>query len=111
MHHCLNQIIVKLADVDRLDPDRISFVKVLKHVRRSVIRQVRDAAGAFAAFLAGLEGKVRRKLDSTARRLHAAERVLKRPDSKNSASVKRRQHGPTRRVPPKVITLDPAMLQ
>jgi hypothetical protein len=111
VHHCLNQIIVQLACGEGLDPDRISFVKVLKHVRRSVIRQTKDVTGVFAAFLAGLEGKVRRKLDSGARRLRAAERVLKRPDSKYSPSVKHRQHGPTRRIPTKVITLNPAILQ
>lgn len=111
VHHCLNQIMVRLACGEGIDPDRISFVKVLKHVRRSVIRQAKDAAGAFLAFLAGLEGKVRRKLDSGPRRPRTAERVRKRPDSKYSPSVKRRQHGPTRRVPPKVITLNPAMLQ
>lgn len=30
---------MRLAARERIDPDRISFVKVLKHVRRSVIRQ------------------------------------------------------------------------
>jgi len=111
VHHCLNQIIVKLAGAEPADPDRISFVKVLKHVRRSIIRQAKDTATAFAVFLAALEAKVRRKLDSGARRHRTAERVRKRPDSKYSPSVKRRQHGPTRRVPAKIITLNPAMLQ
>ena len=111
VHHCLNQIMVRLAETGRLDPDRISFVKVLKHVRRSVIRQIKDAADSFAAFMANLEHKLRRKLDSGARRLRAAPRVLKRPDSKYSSKVRRQQHGPTRRVPAKVITLNPAMLQ
>ncbi|MEU8523305.1 transposase [Streptomyces sp. NPDC048577] len=39
VHHCLNQIIMRLADGEGLDPDRISFVKVLKHTRRSVVLQ------------------------------------------------------------------------
>ena len=30
---------MQLAGQEGIDPDRISFVKVLKHVRRSVIRQ------------------------------------------------------------------------
>ena len=110
VHHCLNQIIVELAAAERLDPDRVSFVKVLKHVRRSVVRQVKDATGVFMAFMAVLERKTRRKLDSGARRLREAPRALKRPDSKYSCSAKGRQHGPTRRVPTKVITLSPAML-
>ena len=41
VHHCMTRIIMRLAAQERIDPDRISFVKVLKHVRRSVIRQCR----------------------------------------------------------------------
>jgi hypothetical protein len=102
---------VRLAGTERLDPDRISFVKVLKHVRRSVIRQAKDSAAGFVAFLAALESKIRRKLDSGPRRERVSPRVLKHPDSKYSSNVKKQQHGPTRRVPPKVITLNPVMLQ
>jgi hypothetical protein len=39
VHHCVTLIIMRLAAQGRIDPDGISFVKVLKHVRRSVIRQ------------------------------------------------------------------------
>ncbi|MFD9863009.1 IS4 family transposase [Streptomyces alboflavus] len=111
VHHCLNGIIMRVADGERIDPHQISFVKALKHVRRSVIRQTKDAVSAVGAFLAMLEAKVRRKLDTGPRRSRSAPRVLKRPDSKYSPSVKKQQHGPTRRVPQKVITLSPAMLQ
>ncbi|MGW4825641.1 IS4 family transposase [Streptomyces sp. NPDC004227] len=110
VHHCLNRIIVRVAGGERIDPDRISFVKVLKHVRRSVLTQAKDAMSAVGSFLAMLENKVRRKLDSGPRRHRTAPRVLKRPDSKYSPSVKKRQHGPTRRVPANVITLNPVML-
>lgn len=41
VHNCLNRIIVKVAGGERIDPDRFSFVKVLKHVRRSVVSQAR----------------------------------------------------------------------
>ena len=33
VHHCMTRIIMRLAAQERIDPDRISFVKVLKHVR------------------------------------------------------------------------------
>src|SRR5205814_2193391 len=33
VHHCLTRIIMRLAGQERIDPDRISFTKVLKHVR------------------------------------------------------------------------------
>ena len=39
VRHCLTRIIMRLAGQERIDPDRIFFIKVLKHVRRSVIRQ------------------------------------------------------------------------
>jgi hypothetical protein len=39
VHHCLTRIIMRLAGQERIDPDRIFFIKVLKHVRRSVICQ------------------------------------------------------------------------
>jgi hypothetical protein len=34
-----------LAETSRIDPDRVSFVKVLKHARRSVLRQNADTPG------------------------------------------------------------------
>ena len=37
VHHCLTRIIIELAAGAGIDPDRSSFLKVLKHVRRSVI--------------------------------------------------------------------------
>ena len=92
----------------------IAAVDVRPHVyadiRRSVVKQAKDTVLAIGAFLAMLEAKVRRKLDSGPRRHRTAPRVLKRPDSKYSPSVKKQQHGPTRRVPAKVITLNPVML-
>ncbi|MER7674634.1 hypothetical protein ABTY61_40095 [Kitasatospora sp. NPDC096128] len=97
-------------DGERVGPDRISFVKVLKHVRRSEFKQAKDAVSAVRSFLAMLEAKVRRKLGSGPRRHRTASRVLERPDSKYSPSIKKRQHGPTRRVLAEVITLHPAML-
>ncbi|WP_162624815.1 IS4 family transposase [Streptomyces cadmiisoli] len=109
VHHCLTLIITQVAGGERIDPDRISFVKVLKHVRRSVVTQAKDAVSAVGSFLSMLEAKVRRKLDSGPRRHRTAPRVLKRPDSKYSPSVKKRQHGPTRRVTAQLITLHPTV--
>ncbi|WP_331751134.1 IS4 family transposase (plasmid) [Streptomyces globisporus] len=110
VHHCLTRIITRVASGERIDPDRISFVKVLKHVRRSVVTQAKDVVSAVGSFLSMLEAKVRRKLAGGPRRHRAAPRVLKRPDSKYSPSVKRRQHGPTCRVPAQLIALHPVML-
>jgi transposase IS4-like protein/DDE family transposase len=106
VHHCLTAIIMRLAGQQQADPDRISFTKVLKHVRRSVIRQTTQAR----QFTAMLAAKVRRKLDNGARRLREADRCLKRPASKYSFRKAGQPRRPTRRVPAKILTLSPAVL-
>ena len=47
---------------ERLDPGRISFVKVLKHVRRSVIRQSAQISAQIRQFMAMMAAKAGRKL-------------------------------------------------
>ena len=84
VHHCLTRIIMRLAAGERIDPDRISFIKVLKHVRRSVIRQSAQTSVQIKQVMAMLAAKVRRKLDNGIRRLREADRALKRPASKYS---------------------------
>jgi hypothetical protein len=111
VHHCLTRIIMRLAAQERIDPDRISFVKVLKHVRRSVIRQSAQTSVQIKQVMAMLAAKVRRKLDNGARRLREADRSLKRPASKYSFRKAGQVRRPTRRVAPRVLTLHPAILQ
>jgi hypothetical protein len=111
VHHCLTAIIMRLAARERTDPDRISFVKVLKHVRRSVIRQCAQTPAQVRQFMTTMAAKVRRKLDNGARRLREADRLLKRPASKYSYRKPGRARRPTRRVAAKVLTLHPALIQ
>ena len=111
VHHCMTRIIMRLAGQGRIDPDRISFVKVLKHVRRSVIRQSAEISAQIRQFTAMMAAKVRRKLDNGARRLREADRFLKRPDSKYSFRKAGQVRRPTRRVAAKVLTLHPAIVQ
>ncbi|MGR8010106.1 IS4 family transposase [Streptomyces hypolithicus] len=111
VHHCLTRIIMELADGEGLDPDRISFLKVLKHVRRSVTARTATTARKTRAFMNMLAAKVRRKLDSGPRRPRVADRLLKRPDSKYSYRTKGQLLGPTHRAPARTITLHPAILQ
>lgn len=113
VHHCMTAIITRLAGRQRTGPDRISFVKVLKHVRRSVIRQSAQTAAQIRQVMAMMAAKVRRKPGNGARRLREADRVLKRPDSKYSyrGPNQQRERGPTRKVTAKIITLHPAILQ
>lgn len=111
VHHCLIRIIMELADGGNIDPDRVSFVKVLKHVRRSVIRQTATTAVKIGQFMAMLASKLRRKLDSGPRRRREADRLIKRPDSKYSFRTKGQVRWPTRKVSAKVITLHPVIVQ
>jgi len=111
VHHCLTRIIMELAAGARIDPDRISFLKVLKHVRRSVIAATVTTATKMMDFMDTLASKVGRKLDSGPRRPRVADRLLKRPDSKYSYRAKGQLLRPTRRAPTRTITLHPAILQ
>jgi Insertion element 4 transposase N-terminal/Transposase DDE domain len=111
VHHCLTRIIMRLAGQERIDPDRISFIKVLKHVRRSVIRQSAEASVQIKQFMTTMAAKVRRKLDNGVRRLREADRRLKRPASKYSFRTAGQVRRPTRRVAARVLTLHPAIVQ
>lgn len=111
VHHCLTGIIMQLADSNGIDPDRISFIKVLKHTRRSVVRHHADTPMRIRKFLAVLAAKVRRKLDNGTRRLREADRFLKRPNSLYSYRPKDKPRTPARRIPAKSITLHAAIVQ
>ena len=111
VHHCMTRIIMRLAAQERIDPDRISFVKVLKHVRRSVIRQCARTSVQIKQFMATMAAKVCRKLDNGVRRLRQADRSLKRPASKYCFRKAGQVRRPTRRVAAKVLTLHPAIVQ
>lgn len=109
IHHCLNQIIVRLAREERMDPDRISFTKVLRHVRRSVIRQCARSVVQVQQFLAMMTAKVHRKLDNGPRRRRQADRLRKRRDVKYCHFKPGRVRSPTRRLGPRKIALRPAV--
>jgi hypothetical protein len=110
VRHCLTRIIMRLAGQERTDPGRISFVKVLKHVRRSVIRQSAQTSVQIKQVMATMAAKVRRKLGNGVRRLREAGRCLKRPAPKYSFRKAGQVRRPTRRVAAKVLTLNPAIL-
>src|SRR5258708_9832596 len=94
-----------------LAPDRISFVKVLKHVRRSVIRQCAQTSVQIRQVMATMAAKVCRKLDNGVRRLREADRFLKRPASKYSFRTAAQVRRPTRPVAAQGLTLHPAIVQ
>ena len=111
VHHALSALITHLAVHNGIDPDRISFVKVLKEARRSVLTQDTDTPVKIRRYLARLTADALRLLDNGARRLRQAPRTLKQPrTTKYSRRPNTRTPGPhTRRVPPRTITLIPIL--
>ncbi len=65
-------LITRLAAGAGIDPDRISFLKVLKHVRRSVIARTITTAAKMTDFMDTLASKVgpqaRQRSPASARR-------------------------------------------
>ena len=102
---------MELAAGAGIDPDRVSFLKVLKHVRRSVIARTITTAAKMTDFMDTLASRVDRKLDSGPRRPRVADRLLKRQNSKYSYRDKGQLLRPTRSAPARAITLRPALLQ
>jgi hypothetical protein len=102
---------MELAAGAGIDPDRVSVLKVLKHVRRSVIARTVTTATKMTDFMDTLAAKVNRKLDSGPRRPRIADRLLKRQNSKYSYRAKGPPLRPTRRAPARTITLHQALLQ
>ncbi|NEA64055.1 hypothetical protein [Streptomyces sp. SID12488] len=111
VHHCLNRIIVRLADGEGLDPDRISFVKVLKHTRRGVVLQAGQSTRRLRQCMKRMATKVVREPDNRLRRPRAADRYTRHPVSQYIVRKQDQTRRGTRRVPEKVITLAPAILQ
>jgi hypothetical protein len=102
---------MRLAAQERINPDRISFIKSLMHVRRNVIRQSEQTSVQIKQVMAMLAAKVRRKLDTAVRRLREADWCLKRAASKYTFRKAGQVRRPTRRVAAKVFTLHPAIVQ
>ena len=111
IHHCLTRIVVRLAAGGNLDPDRISFIKVLKHIRRSVLLQSGQSVLKARKFLADMAARVARKLDNGIRRLRKSARTIKRPEPMLSPSKKGENRYPSHKVAPQVITLSPKIVQ
>ena len=109
VHHCLSRVIVDIASQHRIDPDRISFVKILKAARRSVIQQATSTPLKLQQFLAKLATKLG-KLDIGPRRDREADRLVKRLKLKYADPPKGWKRQPTRRIEPKIIRLLPRLV-
>jgi hypothetical protein len=77
VHVCLNRLRTAIADQRRIDPDRISFIKVLKHARRTVIAQLAHTVKAATGLAAAMATDLRR-YRNPARRPRTSTRTIKR---------------------------------
>ncbi|MFD0633451.1 IS4 family transposase [Catenulispora yoronensis] len=63
VHLCLNRLKTMIADQRGMDPDRISFIKVLKHARRTVIAQLAHTVKAATAIATAMAADLSRYLN------------------------------------------------
>lgn len=102
LHAALNRLAADIADHHNIDPDRISFTRILKHARRTVIAQTIHLAKAIAADL--------RHWANPTRPPRTSPRTVKRARNRYT----RRQAGPrtqpvTTPAPPRTLTLTPLL--
>jgi Transposase DDE domain len=102
LHVLLNRLATDLADHNGQDPDRISFIRVLKHARRSVITQTITLTKTAATDL-------RRWLNPT-RSPRTSPRTLKHHRNRYKIRSTRSPGTPiTTRAPARTITLTPLL--
>jgi hypothetical protein len=111
VHHCMTRIIMRLAGQERIDPDRISFVKgpQARAAQRHPSMRTDIRADQAVHGDDGCEGlpQARQRRQTFAE----ADRFLKRPASKYSFRKAGQVRRPARRVAAKVLTLRPAIVQ
>jgi hypothetical protein len=100
LHTALNRLATDLADRNGVDPDRISFVKVLKHARRTVIAQITGMAKALATELRRWWNPPREPRTSPRAVKRARNRYKLRPAGSLGKPV-------TIHAPPRTLTLQP----
>jgi hypothetical protein len=109
VNHCLSRLTVLIADQRGIDPDKLSFTKILKEARRTVIRQATDTIMAAIDYATGMAADLRRFLHRTVPNRHA-DRTLKRSRRRYPTRKPALQRQPiTTKTPPKTITLIPIL--
>jgi hypothetical protein len=77
MHVCLNRLTTMIADERGQHPDRVSFIKVLKHARRTVIAQLARTVQAATGVATAMARDLRR-YRNPARAPRTTARTIKR---------------------------------
>ena len=108
VNHCLSRLAGVIADQRDIDPDALSFTKILKEARRPVIRQAADTIAKAVAAAQAIVGDLRRYRHRVAPG-RSAPRTLKRTLSRYSLRRGNREQPVTIKVPPRTITLRPTL--
>jgi hypothetical protein len=105
VNYCLTRLIATMADERREDPERISFTKVLKEVRRTVIQQATRTLAMAAHHAMDIADNLRRYVNPQ-RDPRASERTIKRMRNRFPLRPATARGKPvTTKAPPKAITL------
>lgn len=116
VHVCLNRLATDIAQARGTDPDRVSFIKVLKHARRTIIAQLAHTTDTVTDAITAAIDTITAMAADTRRYLNPA-----RPARTSDRTLKRRRHGyPLRNskttgkpvttpAPPRTITLQPLL--
>lgn len=97
LHVLLNRLAVDLAEGNHTDPDRISFIKVLKHARRTVIAQITGMAKSLATDLRRWLNPARppRRSDRTIKRTKKRYNRRNAPTGTKPVTTRIRPRSPT----------------
>ena len=106
--YALTRLTTLMADERGQDPERISFTKVLKEVRRTVIKQATRTLAMAARYAMDIADNLRRYVNPE-REPRASERTLKRVRNRFPPRPATARGKPvTTNTPPRTITLRPA---
>jgi hypothetical protein len=104
LQHALNRLITVIADERRDDPERISFTKILKEVRRSVIRQTAATLARAVTRALDIADDLRRYRNPW-RPPRTSERSVKRIRNRYPHRTNPPGHPVTTPAPPRTIRL------
>jgi len=108
VHHILTRLITRIADERGQDPERISFTKVLKDARRTVIRQCTRTLAHAARRALDMADDLRRYLNPLRPHPRTSPRTLKRIRQRYKLRPPTARGTPvTTKTTPKTLTLHP----
>lgn len=114
VHTVITRVITAVATTQGLDPDRLSYTKVLTQLRLAVTRQPcpdpdgQPVPGEPGRFVTAMSQRARRLLDNGTKRLRESARQVSKHQRKYPPRPNSDKSSPrTRKTTPKTITLTP----